>query len=255
MTSIGTVNRIHWTNDEKTEVILCGTQNEIKPIKLPSISIGGNEISLSTTAKNLGVVFDNCLTMDQHINGVAKAINFDLFRISRMKKYLPTEMLNTVVCALILSRLDYCNSLLAGLPDVRLGKLQRLQNRAARLVLGTGICDGSSSKELLRKLHWLPIKARIDYKIALICFNALHERSPSYIQELIIPYSPARQLRSTGKCLLQVPKSRLKQSGDRAFSRIGPIVWNALPDSVKSAANIADYKKKLKTHLFVKYLG
>ena len=83
-----------------------------------------------------------------------------------------------------------------GLPDTLISRLQRVQNRAARIVLGIHLSDKINSNLMLRNLHWLPIRARIDYKIALLCYNAIDSRSPNYIQDLIVPYSPSRLLRS-----------------------------------------------------------
>ena len=138
---------------------------------------------------------------------------------------------------------------------MKIRKLQRVQNRAARLVLGLYYFDRTSTKIMLRALHWLPVRARIDYKIALLCFNAQHSKSPSYIQELVVPYTPIRQLRSHNKNLLNIPKTKLKRFGDRAFSKVGPSVWNSLPLSVRSASGLVVFKKQLKTYLFTKYLS
>ena len=107
---------------------------------------------------------------------------------------------------------------------------------------------------MLKPLHWLPVKARIEYKIALFCFNTFEPSSPSYIKELISVYEPTRTLRSHDSNLLAVPKSNLKRYGDRCFSRIGPTIWNSLPPSVRFANSVAVFKKRLKTHLFTVHL-
>ena len=180
-------------------------------------------------------------------------MNFELYRISRLKHYLSTKSLKQVVSALVLSRLDYCNSLLVGLPNYQLDKLQKVQNHAARLVLGKQFSNHAT--EMLIELHWLPVRARIDYKLATFCFAAVRSsHSPSYIQELLHVYQPIRTLRSEGSMTLTTPKTKLKTFGDRAFSFAGPVVWNALPDSLRLLTCVDTFKKQLKTHLFKKYL-
>ena len=124
-------------------------------------------------AKNLGVVLDKNLKMNYHINSTIRTVNLELRRISQMKSFLPSHVLKTVVSSLVLSRLDYCNSLLAGLPDISINKLQRAQNRAARLILDIPCSNNTchtSSVEMLKTLHWLPIKARIEYKLSIFSF-------------------------------------------------------------------------------------
>ena len=125
---------------------------------------------------------------------------------------------------------------------------------AARLVFGRSWYDNSSTKDILRKLHWLPVKARIEYKLALLCFQTQHSLAPPFLQELLPPYTPSRTLRSTNDKLLKVPKTKLKHFGDRAFYKSGPMVWNSLPPSVTLPCSVSSFKKNLKTHLFRKYL-
>ena len=123
----------------------------------------------------------------------------------------PTNLLFSFVP----TRLDYCNSLLAGLPDNKLNKLQRIQNHAARIVL----CKPRhvSATSLLRTLHWLPVKARIQYKIACLCFQCLaHNTMPPYLSDLLHPYQPSRTLRSLDTSLLSGPRFCLETFG-RSF--------------------------------------
>ena len=103
---------------------------------------------------------------------------------------------------------------------------------------------------ILRKLHWLPIKARIDFKLLLITFKALHGQAPAYLIELLNRYTPTRNLRSSGGNLLVIPKSCMKGYGDRAFSVAAPKLWNALPDSIRCINSLSVFKSAIKTHLF-----
>ena len=130
-------------------------------------------------------------------------------------------------------------------------KLQLIQNHAARLVKKAS--KRSSAKLLLKDLHWLPVKDRIIYKIAVLVFNIINNNSsPSYLilRELITVYTPQtqRSLRSSQKSLLEVPRKNLKTFGER--SNAAPEVWNKLPEYIKSSQSTAIFKKNLKTYLF-----
>ena len=106
-------------------------------------------------------------------------------------------------------------------------------------------------------LHWLPVKARIDYKIAVICFNTINNPSaPVYLKDLINAYTPNRSLRSAGKNLLSTRKTKLKTFGDRSFEKYGPTIWNSLPEplTLRSMTSVDSFKKNLKTFLFRKHL-
>ena len=133
--------------------------------------------------------------------------------------------------SLVLSKLDYCNSLLSGLPKYQILKLQRIQNWAARIIFKSKKSDPATP--LLRALHWLPVQQRIDFKIALTVFKCLNGLAPKYLSELIRPVSKCRELRSsTDKTLLQIPFTKLKSYGDRSFQVYGPKIWNKLPQDI-----------------------
>ena len=113
-----------------------------------------------------------------------------------------------------------------------------------------------SATSLLRTLHWLPVKARIQYKIACSCFQCLsHNTMPPYLPDLRHPYQPPRTLRSFDTSLLSVPRFCLETFGRRSFSVFGPTVWNSLPLSLRKTQCFSTFKKKLKTHVFEKHLS
>ena len=123
------------------------------------LSICQATISFSNSVRNLGFYLEKDLCMNEHINFICKTAFLDTRRISTIRHYLTDDATKTLVVSLVLSRIDYRNSLLAGLPQSLVGKLQRVQNSAARLV----VCalPHVHITPILRHLHWLPVRARI----------------------------------------------------------------------------------------------
>ena len=134
--------------------------------------------------KNLGCWLDSHLNMSKHVASVCKSAFFQLHNIRHIKNYLSRENLLTLVHAFITSRLDYCNSLLYGVPKEQISKLQRLQNATARLVMDTGK-NYSHITPALYDLHWLPIHACIHFKILLLAFKVIHRQAPTYLSSLV----------------------------------------------------------------------
>ena len=223
-------------NDDKTEVILIGTKAQFKKVKIDNLAVGDSKIVPSTEAiRNLGCWFDNNFTMNAQVTKTCKAGFFYLHNICRIRKFVTQEITEKLIHAFVSSRLDYCNSLLYSLPSNLLGKLQRVQNAAARLIhRAPRFCHITP---LLLDLHWLNIKSRIDFKIILLTFKAIHS---SY------------GLRSNNKMLLSTLNSRtLPTLGDRAFAAAAPKLWKAIPLSIREEQNLENSKKKLKTYLFL----
>ena len=175
-------------NKDKTEVLLCDPKKLCT--SMPNhISIDNEKILFSTKAKNLGVVFDNMLSMDLHINHVSRMLYCELRRIGQMSGFLNETSMKTLMSAFLLSRLDYCNALFINLSEENLDKLQRCQNQAAKMVLKKKKRDHVTP--LLIKLHWLPIRARIIYKTALFCFYCICSKAPSYLTNLTEVHNPS----------------------------------------------------------------
>ena len=125
-----------------------------------------------------------------------------------------------------------------------------VQNSAARII--TMSRKRQHITPILKSLHWLPVKYRIQYKALLLTFKSVNNLTPQYLQDLLHPYKPSRDLRSGNKGLLEIPSTKLKSFGDRAFSVYAPKLWNLLPIHLKQAPSLSVFKKLLKQHLFEK---
>ena len=210
------------SNDSKTEFMLIGTKGQLQKTKRATLTIGESIISPSTEPlRNLGAWFDCNFNLNFNITKACRSGFFHLHNIRRVRKYLSIESAHKLVHAFITSRLDYCNSLLYGLPYCALSKLQRVQNAAARvLYLAPRHCHITP---ILYKLHWLPVTFRIDYNIIIITHKAILGTAPNYLSSLVnFKPNSSYSLRSN-KYLLSNPDFRtLPTLGDRAFVAAAP---------------------------------
>jgi hypothetical protein len=235
-------------NDEKTEVMYISSRYYQKFLELPHFSIDCVHIEPATSARNIGIIFDNIMSMENQVTAICQATHFHLRNIGRIRKCITYEACEKLVHALVTSRLDCGNGNLYGLPNFQNYRLQRILNIAARiLTLSRPSCDITP---ILIELHWLPIEKRIEYKILLTTFKATHDLAPQYICDMLKPYPTPRPLRSSEENFLAIPQSRTKTYGDRAFSVVAPKLWNGLPDELRNINELGHFKSQLKTHLF-----
>ncbi|XP_049332209.1 uncharacterized protein LOC125799462, partial [Astyanax mexicanus] len=217
-----------------------------------SISFENSLVTPSAEARSLGVVMDDQLSFSSHIANLTRSCRFLLYNIRRIRPFLSQEATQVLVQSLVISRLDYCNSLLAGLPLRATKPLQLIQNAAARLVFN--LPKFSHVTPLLRSLHWLPVVARIRFKTLTLAYKAKNGPAPSYLMAMVKARSAPRALRasSTARLEPQSLKTHRKQTS-RLFSVLAPRWWNELPLDVRTAESLAVFKHRLKTHLFKEF--
>ena len=147
--------------------------------------IDGECIRFVDSAKNLGIVLDSGLSFTLQINKVVSSCLLTIRNISRIKKFLNVQQLKTLVCTLIFSKLDYCNSLYYGLNAELINKLQVVQNSALRVIYGINRYDRISTTPLFTKLHWLKIRERIIFKVLLIVYKCQMGQAPHVIRNML----------------------------------------------------------------------
>ena len=182
------------------------------------------------------------------MRAIRKSAQFHLRNIRSIRPFLTRSACETVVHAYVSSRLDSGNSLLCGITDKRLKQVQRVQNMAARVITNTRKYDHITP--VLRELHWLPVKARIQFKLLCLVYKCQNACAPVYLSDLLVPKDNRRVLRSSTQNLLEEPMANNITCGDRAFKIIAPSLWNRLPCDIKQATSLDSFKRKLKTYLF-----
>ena len=161
-------------------------------------------------------------------------------------------MLATLIHAFVTSRLDFCNTLFYNLPGSTIDRIQVVQNSCAKFLTRTKRFDSAS--EQLKKLHWLPIKFRIKYKLMMMAHKVIHPNNmaiPKYISKKIKLKEHTRITRSANAPLINkswIPK--LKTVGDSAYDFSVPTIWNKLPAHVRLIDSFTAFKTALKTHYF-----
>jgi hypothetical protein len=216
---------------------------------IKSISVAGSPIKLQSSIKSLGVHLDSKMSFDKHVSEVCRTSYFHIRALRHIRSSLTTDAAKTVASAIVGSRLDYCNSLFAGTSALNLSRLQLVQNTLARVVAQKPrYCHITP---VLIDLHWLPVRQRIDFKIATTAFKVLHYQQPSYLAEILPRYTPSRPLRSSGSVTISAPLRKTSMVSSKSFSSAASTVWNKLPGHLSSVKTLPVFRRYLKNHLFL----
>ena len=203
------------------------------------------------------VCFDNKMKLISHVNTVCQKAHNQLRNIGKIQKYLSQDTKEIIVHAFVSTRLDYLNSLLYGMPDYIIKRLQRLLNAATRIITNLGKYDHIT--DAMKQLHWLPIESRIQYKMLVLVHACVHSIAPPYLSSLLTSYVPSREMRSSGKLILHQPIPNMVTYGKRSFAYGGPRLWNNLDIKLRTIVSPETFKRELKhtyTNLYthVKYV-
>ena len=228
-------------NPDKTEIIMLVPQQLKNAHTINGcIFSDGSCIRFANFVKNLGYILDKYLHMDIHVNSIVSLCYKYLSDIGKIRKLLSKKHTEMLVHSAITSRLDYCNSLLYGVNKTVLNKLQMVQNAAARLISLRR--KRESVSDVLHNLHWLPVEARIVFKLLLLVYKCLHDMAPDCLVELIT-------VRNSIRSILYL-KHYQSSYARRSFSYMAPRLWNNLPDHIRLCTTLTTFKSKVKYLLF-----
>ena len=215
-------------------------------------------VDSSSQVKYLGVIFDRVLSLRQHVSYTSNTCRFHFRNMSRIRNYIPQDISIVLIKSLVMSRLNFSNGLMYGLPKCTVYGLQAVQNSAAHIVTHERLRHHDSMSRALMELHWLPVDKRIEYKLLLYTYTELHGLAPGYLCKLIVPYEPMRVRRSAESNILTVPPGKPGKYGSRSFVRASANLWNSLRGEraawLKNSSTVESCKINIKTYLFCERL-
>jgi len=226
-------------NSSKTEVLWCATSRRRHQLPTSALSVDGAMVDPVTTVRDLGIFLDSDLVMRSHVQKTVSGCFAALRQLRQIQHSVPPGVLQSPVTALVLTRLDYGNGTLAGLPAYLVRRLQSVLNAGARLIFKLRRSDHVT--DALICLHWLRVPERVQYKLAVLAFKILHGAAPPYLGPLVpvAGLSGRRGLRSADSAHLSVPPFRLSTIGGRTFGAAAARAWNDLPDVVTSSSTLS----------------
>lgn len=242
------VNNDMLLNAEKSSVMLIGTRNRLAQVSDINLYIDNKTVTNVTQQRLLGVTIDNKLTWNLQIHEMVTQISRKLTLMQLLSSYVSRDCLIKYYNAYIVPLFDYGCLVWGGTNSSNILQIEKLQKRAARIILKTGITTPSFI--MFKNLSWLPIRCRIKYHILLLTYKALHNLAPVYITSIFkeLTYSNERQLRSISNGNLLVPKFNTVLYS-KSFTVVAPNLWNSLPLSIKACKTVTSFKRHVKKYL------
>lgn len=247
-------------NESKTELLVLGKPLVLQKFDLEVTIQFGNTTITPTPCKgdnwkSLGVKLDAALNMERQIDSVKQKCSWTMTNLRTIGRYLDIEVKLMLVKQLIISKLDYCNSLYMNLPNVRLKKLKSILNGGIRFIYNTN----DRSKDLVpyyKRAHILPIEERIFFKVCLLSYKIVYNMAPQYLKELVemdVPTESSKITRAKpmeDHLRMKLPKMCRTKASGRRFTNYAPEAWNSLPLRIRTIKNIETFKGMLKNYLF-----
>ena len=249
-------------NESKTQFVVLGKPSMNERFRDLSLPITDNMTIMQVdfkgdSAKSLGIKLDSNLTMLRQVNDVKRKCFWTLSNLRQFGHYLDEPLKISLVKTLVISQLDYCNALYAGVSQAVIKKLQSTLNNAVRFIFD--IKDWSEDlTPYYRKAHILPVHLRIKYKVCMLVHKALAGTAPHYIRELLCLYQDQHNKKglrfSSDARLLLRPTIRETTVTKKMFSYHAPIMWNELSAPLRHNIDTIQFKKELKTFYFTNFV-
>jgi len=238
-------------NTGKTDLLWCATARRCHQLPTSALRIGSDFVNPSTSVRDLGIYFDADLSMRCHVQKTAASCFAVLRQLRSIRRSVPTSVYQTLVVALVLSRLDYGNAVVVGLPGYLYSRLQSILNAAARSIADLRRSDHIT--DALASFHWLKAPERVQYKLATIVYRSLNATTPRHLFSDLRRLSdmPSRRcLRSSLAHQLDVRQSLCATVVGRTFAIAGARLWNRLPPDIIACDTVPRFRRELKTFLF-----
>jgi len=229
-------------NDTKTNILVIAPPAIQSKIVVRGVFIHGKCIRFSDSAKNLGILIDSTLSFEAQIKKLIKECFAFIKDLYSILIYLTMDHLKTLICSYIFQRIDYCNALYYGLNEALITRLQLVQNAAARILKKK--FNLPSLDHVFHQMHWLKVKESSIDKILVISHKCMAGCAPQTLNNMF------QLSRGDRRCL--VKETRVQNVfGERAFSHLGPKLWNLLPQTIRAEPDVEKFKKSLKTYLML----
>lgn len=239
-------------NPDKTKFLLVGTRQLLQRLDSDmTLSFLGKEIKRSLAAKDLGVIIDTHLSYDAHVSSTVSSCMAKLGQINRVRKCFPSDTLQLIISALVLSKLFYCSTVWSNTSANNIRKLQALQNFACRIITDTKKYEHITPA--LKQLGWLPVKEELLYRESVMTYKCVNGMAPQYLCNKLINRSHVHDRNTRNRALLQIPLHRTT-SGQRSFRYRAVTIWNNLESSLKQVISIHSFKKNMKKQMFNEFL-
>ena len=238
-------------NQSKTEFIIFGSRQQVNKCVSDSLDVNGVRVPCSDQIKYLGASLDSLLNFKNHIKAQCRKAMGNVIKLKYIRNYLTVDACKVLASGMILSHIDYCNAILAGLPKCDIDKLHRVQSMAAKIILKRGKYMTVLASLFQIYIGYQLVHKRIDFKVLTLVYKCINQMAPEYLMNKLIFHNAVRSLRSDSMFeTLVVPRTKRKTFADRAFSFYWPSKWNELPNNIKEANTLDVFKSKLKTYMF-----